>query len=185
MSGGSYRGGSSIVGRRGFNSHDDAEYKSNKDDFTVLGDAEERRTRNVSEEKVLRYLITQWLNGKFRPRLHRHIAPKLREEIGDEPYDWMGRHKLFNEICDEIKQNSKPQKHKEINYEKEEKENLKYFIGHILENKRRMFRSLLVETIRSKELKEQIKKYGDPYVWAENHPLFKAISAELKSKISR
>ena len=48
-----------------------------------------------------------------------------------------------------------------------------------------MFRSLSVETIRSEELKEQIKQYGDPYVWAENHPLFEEISTELKSKISR
>ena len=97
----------------------------------------------------------------------------------------MRRHALFNEICDEIKQNSKPQKHKEINYEKEEKENLKYFIGHILKNRKRMFRSLLVETIRSEALKKQIKQYGDPYIWAEKHPLFKEISIELKSKISR
>ena len=54
MSAGSYRGGSSIVGRRGFNSHDPAENKSNKDDFTVLGDAEEKRTKIVPEENEQR-----------------------------------------------------------------------------------------------------------------------------------
>ena len=103
MSAGSYRGGSSIVGRRGFNSHDPAENKSNKDDFTVLGDAEEKRTKIVPEEKVLKYLINQWLDRKSRPKFHKHIDPKLKEEIEDNPYDWMRRHKLFNEMYNEIK----------------------------------------------------------------------------------
>ena len=31
------------------------------------------------------------LDGKSRFRFHKHIDPKLREEIGDDPYDWMDR----------------------------------------------------------------------------------------------
>ena len=185
MSGGSYRGGSSIVGPKGFSTHDDAEDKINKDDLTVLGDVEKRRTRNVPEEKVLRYFINQWLDGKSRPRFHRHIDPKLREEIGEDPYDWMERHKLFNQMCDEIKKNRPKKKHKEKNYKEAEKENLKYFIGHIVKNRRYGSTSLMVEFIKNRELQEQIKQYKDPYVWAEKHPLFKEIFTELKSKISR
>ena len=104
MSRGSYRGGSSIVGPQGFSAHDDAEDKINKDDLTILGDVENNRTRTyASEKEVLEYIITQWVNLKPMPKLNKNIDPKLREEIRRDPYNWMRRHKLFNEMYDEIK----------------------------------------------------------------------------------
>ena len=80
----------------------------------------------------------------------------------------------------QIRKKSKSQEHKEINFEKEEKDNLKYFIGHILKNRRSGLTSLMVGTIKPLKLQEQIKQYENPYVWAEKHPLFKKISTELK-----
>ena len=59
MSGGSYRGGSSIVGPKGFSTMM-TEDKINKGDLTVLGDVEKRTTRNVPEEKVLILINVRW-----------------------------------------------------------------------------------------------------------------------------
>jgi len=97
MSGGGYRGGSSIVGPNGWSTYDDAENRSVIKSRKIV--KKQSQVFTTKEADIVDYLIQQKLNGSLKIKLNRNIDPKLKLEIKrfKDPYDWAKKQSIFKE----------------------------------------------------------------------------------------
>tara|TARA_B110000977_G_scaffold123827_1_gene158773 strand:+ start:527 stop:1003 length:477 start_codon:yes stop_codon:yes gene_type:complete len=97
MSGGGYRGGSSIVGPKGWSTYDDAENRSVVKSRKIV--KKKSQIFTTKEADIVDYLIQQKLNGSLKIKLNRNIDPKLKLKIKKftDPYEWAKKQSIFKE----------------------------------------------------------------------------------------